>query len=94
MASYQNDSKNKPNWVFVESQMHLADFNLRYFQIVFQPKKKFSLTEIVEDNSKFCHTQKSIGPSRKDSKSFSICVLAEIQLQLIKINLKQIKIVF
>ena len=94
MASYRNDSKNKPNWVFVESQLHPKDFNLRYFQIVFHLKIKSSLTGIVEDNCKFCRTRKSIEPFRNYSKSFSLCVLAEIQLHLIEINLKQFKIVF
>ena len=82
-----------PICVLAEIQLHLIDIILRQFQIVSLPNFNCTSLKLFYDNSKFCLSRNSIASHRNYSKTIPNCVLAEIQLPLIEIVLRQFQIV-
>ena len=85
----RNHSKTFPNWVLIETQMHLIEILLRKCQIVTHLKFNCLSSKLLEDKSLFRRSWTSISSHQSCSKTFPNCVLVESQSHLIGITLKQ-----
>ena len=93
IAPHRYYSKTFPNCVLAEIQLHLVEIILRQFQILSQPKFNCPSSKLFQDNSKFCLIQISIASHRLYSMTISNLVVAQIQLHLIEIILRQFQFV-
>ena len=82
-------SKTIPNCVLDKTQSHLIGVLLRHFQILSQQKFNCFPSELFYDISKLCVSQNSIASHRNFSTTIPNFVLAQIQLHLIEILLRE-----
>ena len=93
LASRRNHSKTIPNFVLVKIQLQLLGIILRQFEGLSYPKFNSISSEFFQDSSEICRSRISITPHRKFSKTIPNCLLAEVQLHLIEIILRQFQVV-
>ena len=89
IASCRELPKTIPNCVSAETHLHLIEKILRHFHIESQSKFNCLSSKLFEDKSIFRLSWISTSSHRSCSKTIPNCVLAENQLHLIKIFLKQ-----
>ena len=87
-----NYSMTIPNCFLAGTPSHLIEIILTQFQIFSRSKFPWIPSIIFYDNSKLCFSQNSIASRRSYSKTIPYCVLAEIQLHLVEIILRQSQI--
>ena len=92
IAFHRNYFRTIPNCVLAEFPLHLIDIFQRQCQIVSWPKFNCISLKLFQDNSKLCLGRISIASHRNYSYTIPNRVLAEIQLHLIEITLRQFQL--
>ena len=92
IASHRRYSKTIPSCVLSKIQKHLIEIILRQSQNMSWPKFNCISLKLFQDNSKLCPGRISTASHRKYSYTIPNRVLAEIELHLIEITLRQFQL--
>ena len=92
IASHRNYSNTISNCVSCKIQKHLIEIILRQCHIVSWPKFNCISFKLFQDNSRLCLGRISTASHRNYSNTIPNRVLAEIQLHLIEITLRQFQL--